>query len=95
MAKWLVHPTTNRVRRSRIIGSNPLWNSKLFFCFLWWLFLGVVETIVGLLLCCSVSTVQCISNVLYYVISASIPNSKKLPLWLDLEPRANGRIIVG
>ena len=33
-----------------------------------WVFLGVAETIIGLLLCCGVDIVQCLFNLLYYVI---------------------------
>ena len=32
------------------------------------MFLGVVENIVGLLLCCVVGIVHCLFNLLYYVI---------------------------
>ena len=40
-------------------------------------FLGVAETIVSSLLCCGVGIVQCLFNVLYYVIG--VRNTKKPP----------------
>ena len=41
------------------------------------LFLGVAETIVSSLLCCGVGIVQCLFNLLYYVIG--VRNTKKPP----------------
>ena len=40
-------------------------------------FLGVAETIVSSLLCCGVGIVQCLFNLLYYVIG--VRNTKKPP----------------
>ena len=36
--------------------------------FIWVFLLGVLETIVGYLLCCVVGIVQCLLNLLFYVI---------------------------
>ena len=41
-------------------------------------FLGVAETIVSSLLCCGVGIVQCLFNLLYYVIG--VRNTKKPPI---------------
>ena len=43
-----------------------------------WVFLGVAETIVSSLLCCGVGIVQCLFNLLYYVIG--VRNTKKPPI---------------
>ena len=52
-------------------------------------FLGVAETIVSSLLCCGVGIVQCLFNLLYYVIG--VRNTKKPPFYnrllLDLSYR--------
>ena len=42
------------------------------------MFLGVAETIVSSLLCCGVGIVQCLFNLLYYVIG--VRNTKKPPV---------------
>ena len=44
------------------------------------MFLGVAETIVSSLLCCGVGIVQCLFNLLYYVIG--VRNTKKPPIEL-------------
>ena len=45
-------------------------------------FLGVAETIVCQLLCCGVGIVQCLFNLLYYVIG--VRNTKKPPIFVTL-----------
>ena len=47
-----------------------------------WVFLGVAETIVGQLLCCGVGIVQCLFNLLYYVIG--VRNTKKPPGFFEI-----------
>ena len=46
---------------------------------MFWVFLGVAETIVSSLLCCGVGIVQCLFNLLYYVIG--VRNTKKPPMF--------------
>ena len=46
-------------------------------------FLGVAETIVSSLLCCGVGIVQCLFNLLYYVIG--VRNTKKPPFLTSVE----------
>lgn len=44
-----------------------------------WLFPGVAESIVGLLLCCVMGIVQCLS-ILRHLVIAPVRNNKKLPM---------------
>ena len=44
------------------------------------LFLGVAETIVGLLLCCIMGIVQCLFNLTSFLVIAPVRNNKKLPM---------------
>ena len=53
------------------------------------MFLGVAETIVSSLLCCGVGIVQCLFNLLYYVIG--VRNTKKPPVSCTLRLKARVR----
>ena len=57
-----------------------------------WVFLGVAETIVCSLLCCGVGIVQCLFNLLYYVIG--VRNTKKPPIFRTvMEPWNSGKSV--
>lgn len=47
----------------------------LLLCHRSWMFLGVVETVVGSLLCCDMDIVQCLFSFLYYIISWLPPSA--------------------
>ena len=59
---------------------HHIYASFFIVCPLIGVFLGVAETIVSSLLCCGVGIVQCLFNLLYYVIG--VCNTKK-PLLID------------
>ena len=77
MAQAFLTPKREHVKvfRYSFPETTPIFFSRLKGDFR--VFLGVAETIVSSLLCCGVGIVQCLFNLLYYVIG--VRNTKKPP----------------